>query len=107
MPTVGVVVAASLVSMIAGLAGGLAFFALTIPPLFVLLRPAYDGYTRLQRLGAWVGGARARATRENTYRSGPLGLVSSGTHRLPGLLAASQLSQTRDVHGRPFAVLCH
>jgi hypothetical protein len=104
--TVGVVVTASLISMIGGLVPGLAFFALTVPPLFVLLRPAYDGYTRLQRLGAWVGGARARATRENTYRSGPLGLAPCGTHQLPGLLAASQLSQTRDAHGRPFAVLC-
>ncbi len=58
--TVGVVVSASLISMIAGLVPGLAFFALTVPPLFLLLRPAYDGYTRLQRLGGWVGGARAR-----------------------------------------------
>ena len=58
--TVGVVVIASLISMIAGLVPGLVFFALTVPPLFVLLRPAYDGYTRLQRLGAWAGGARAR-----------------------------------------------
>ena len=105
--TVGVVVCASLISMIAGLVPGLVFFALTVPPLFVLVRPAYDGYTRLQRLGAWVGGAHARSKRENTYRSGPLGLVACGTHQLPGLLAASQLSQTRDAHGRPFAVLCH
>ena len=105
--TVGVVVGASLISMIAGLVPGLVFFALTVPPLLVLLRPAYDGYTRLQRLAAWVGGARARAARENTYRSGPLGLVACGTHQLPGLLAASQLSETRDAHGRPFAVLCH
>jgi hypothetical protein len=105
--TVGVVLGASLISMIGGLVPGLVFFALTVPPLFVLLRPAYDGYTRLQRLGAWVGGARARGTRENTYRSGPLGIAPCGTHRLPGLLAASQLSQTRDAHGRAFAVLCH
>ena len=105
--TVGVVVCASLVSMIAGLVPGLVFFALTVPPLFVLLRPAYDGYTRLQRLGAWVGGTHARIKHENSYRSGPLGLAPCGTHQLPGLLAASQLSQTRDVHGRPFAVLCH
>ncbi len=105
--TVSVVVTASLISMILGLVPGLVFFALTVPPLFVLLRPSHDGYTRLQRLSAWVGGARARATRENTYRSGPLGLVACGTHQLPGLLAASQLSQTRDTHDRPFAVLCH
>ena len=105
--TVGVVVGASLISMIAGLVPGLVFFAVTVPPLLVLLHPAYDGYTRLQRLGAWVGGARARIKHENSYRSGPLGLVTCGSHQLPGLLAASQLSQTRDAHGRPFAVLCH
>lgn len=105
--TVSVVVTASLISMIAGLVAGVVFFAVTVPPLLVLLRPGYDGYTRLQRLGAWVGGARARIKHENTYRSGPLGLVACGTHQLPGLFAASQLSQTRDAHGRPFAVLCH
>lgn len=105
--TVAVVVAASLVSMIAGLVAGLVFFAVTVPPLLLLLRPAYDGYTRLQRLGAWAGGARARATGESTYRSGPLTLVGCGTHQLPGLLAASQLSKAHDAHGRPFAVLCH
>jgi hypothetical protein len=105
--TVGVVVGASLISMTAGLVPGLVFFALTVPPLLVLLRPAYDGYTRLQRLGAWAGGTRARIKGENTYRSGPLGLAPSGTHQLPGLLAASQLSETRDAHGGTFAVLCH
>ena len=36
-----------------------------------------------------------------------MGLVACGTHQLPGLLAASQLSEARDAHGRPFAVLCH
>jgi hypothetical protein len=105
--TVSVVVGASLISLIAGLVPGLVFFALTVPPLFMLLRPAYDGYTRLQRLGAWAGGTHARIKRENTFRSGPLGLIACGTHQLPGLLAASQLSQTRDAHGRSFAVLCH
>ena len=105
--TVGVVVTASLVSMIAGLVPGLVFFALTVPPLLLLLRPAYDGYTKLQRSAAWVSGARARVKREHTYRSGPSGLVPCGTHQLPGLLAASQLSETQDAHGRAFAVLCH
>ena len=105
--TVGLVVTASLVSMIAGLVPGLVFFALTVPPLLLLLRPAYDGYTKLQRSAAWVGGARARVKREHSYRSGPLGLIPCGTHQLPGLLAASQLSQSKDAHGRAFAVLCH
>ena len=103
--TVGVVVCASLISMIAGLVPGLVFFALTVAPLLLLLRPAYDGYTRVQRLGAWAGGARARVAGEHTYRSGPLSPI--GTHQLPGLLAASQLSETQDAHGRPFTVLCH
>lgn len=107
MLTVGVVVSASLVSMAAGLVPGVVFFAVTVPPLFALLRPGYDGYTRLQRLGAWAGGTRARIRSENTYRSGPLGLIPCGTHQLPGVLAASQLSEARDGHGRAFAVLCH
>ena len=49
--TVGVVVCASLISMIAGLVPGLVFFALTVAPLLLLLRPAYDGYTRAAAAG--------------------------------------------------------
>jgi hypothetical protein len=104
---VAVLVTASLLSMTAGLLPGLIFFAIIVPPLIVLLRPAHDGYTRLQRFGAGAAGIRARVRRENVYRSGPLGVIPCGTHRLPGLLAASQLSEANDAHGRPFAVLCH
>ena len=60
--TVGVVVGASLISMIAGLVPGLVFFALTVPPLLVLLS------SRVRRLheaaaAGRVGGRRARPRR--------------------------------------------
>ena len=45
--------------------------------------------------------------RSHLYRSGPLGQTPQGTYQLPGLLAASQLSEARDAYDRPFAVLCH
>ena len=75
-----------------------------------VIGPAPSGVRRLHEAaaaGRMGGRTRARAARENTYRSGPSALVACGTHQLPGLLAASQLSETRDAHGRPFAVLCH
>jgi hypothetical protein len=57
--TVGVVMCASLVSMVAGLVPGLVFFLVIVPPLLVLLRPSYDGYTAAAE-GGRVGGRRAR-----------------------------------------------
>ena len=73
----------------------------------VTLRPDPHGQTPVQRLGIGVGWRRARASGAYLYRSGPLGRTPYGTFQLPGLLAASELSEARDAYDRPFALLCH
>ncbi|TFV53657.1 hypothetical protein E4P41_20915 [Geodermatophilus sp. DF01-2] len=59
----------------------------------------------VQRLSARIGWARARRGGAHLYRSGPLGRTPEGTCRLPGLAAASRMSEWQDSHGRPFALV--
>ena len=68
----------------------------------VTLRPDPHGQTPVQRLGIQVGWRRARASGAYLYRSGPLGRTPYGAFQLPGLLAASGLSEARDAYDRPF-----
>lgn len=42
---------------------------------------------------------------ENEYVSGGFSTVAGGTHRLPGLLAATRLVEAEDLQGRPFAMI--
>ena len=100
-------IAAILVIALVGLIPGLVMLAVMLPVFLVTLRPDPHGQTPLQRLGMKLGWRRARASRSHLYRSGPLGRTPYGTFQLPGLLAASQLSEARDTYDRPFAVLCH
>ena len=53
------------------------------------------------RLGWW----RQRTAGEHLYRSGPLGRTPWGTHQLPGLAAASRLTEHSDSYGRRFALV--
>ncbi len=59
----------------------------------------------LQRLSTRIGWQRAKMAKHNIYRSGPLGRTAWGKFQLPGLAAASQLSEYKDSYGRPFALL--
>jgi hypothetical protein len=63
------------------------------------------GKSGLQRIAGRVASRRVRASGAHLYRSGPLGRTPWGTFQLPGLLAASRLSEWRDSYGRPFALL--
>ena len=100
-------IAAIIVIALVGLIPGLVLLAAMLPVFLVTLRPDPHGQTPMQRLGMRLGWRRARASRSHLYRSGPLGRTPYGTFQLPGLLAASQLSEARDTYDRPFAVLCH
>ncbi len=100
-------IAAIIVIALVGLIPGLVVLAVLLPLFLVTLRPDPHGQTPMQRVGMKLGWRRARASRAHLYRSGPLGRTPYGTFQLPGLLAASQLSQARDSYDRPFAVLCH
>jgi hypothetical protein len=101
------IIATIFVLALVGLVPGLIVVALQAPLFLVTLKPGAEGRTPLQRIGVRLGGAWGRRRGENLYRSGPLGRVPYGTHQLPGILAASQLSEARDSYDRPFAVLCH
>jgi hypothetical protein len=63
------------------------------------------GRTGAQLMTARVGWWRARGHGSHLYRSGPLGHVPWGSFQLPGLAAASRLSEWRDGYGRPFALV--
>ena len=63
------------------------------------------GHSGLSRAAETIGWMRTRALGAHLYRSGPLGRTPWGTFQLPGLLAATRLSEWRDSLNRPFAVL--
>ena len=63
------------------------------------------GRTLLQGIATRAGWARARAGGAHLYRSGPLGQARWGTFQLPGLAAASTLTEGRDSYDRPFALV--
>jgi len=63
------------------------------------------GRSGLQRFGTHIGWRQTKARRQHLYRSGPLGRTGWGTFQLPGLLAATTLSEHADSYNRPFAML--
>jgi hypothetical protein len=73
--------------------------------LLMLMTKDKHGKSSLQRLSTRIGWQRAKMARHNIYRSGPVGRTAWGKFQLPGLLAASQLSEYQDSYGRPFALL--
>ncbi|WP_132191762.1 MULTISPECIES: SCO6880 family protein [Kribbella] len=105
----GIMMAGLVVTMIATLAAGLpgALISLLIVGAILLLLMTKDkhGHSTLQRLSTRIGWQRAKMARHNIYRSGPLGRTAWGKFQLPGLAAASQLSEFKDSYGRPFALL--
>jgi hypothetical protein len=98
-----------LMTVIAMMAGGLlpAIITLLLVGVALLLLMTKDkhGQSALQRLSTRIGWQRAKMAKHNIYRSGPLGRTAWGKFQLPGLAAASQLSEFQDSYGRPFALL--
>jgi hypothetical protein len=103
---IGLIVGIGVIALV-GLIPGLAVFAVMLPFFLITMKPDAHGQTPLQRIGMRLGRRRARAGRSHLYRSGPLGQTPHGTYQLPGLLAASQLSEAHDAYDRPFAILTH
>lgn len=91
--------------MVAGFVAALAVFAALAAFLGLLLLRDRHGRSGLQRFATRIGWVRARRTGANLYRSGPLGHTPWGVFQLPGLAAASRLSEWADSYGRPFALL--
>jgi hypothetical protein len=91
-----------------------AFFGLLVAAVFALFLAGFVGLlsikdrhnrTGLQRIATRVGWWRTRLGGSHLYRSGPLGQTPWGTFQLPGLAAASRLSEGSDSYNRPFALL--
>lgn len=80
-----------------------------VPTVLILLAllAARDRFERpaLVRIANRVAWWRRKANLDHLYRAGPLGRVDSGKYQLPGILAASQLTEHTDSYGRPFAIL--
>ncbi|MEU6034147.1 SCO6880 family protein [Actinomadura sp. NPDC047616] len=76
--------------------------AVVMLPLVVQDR---HGRTALQAATARIAWWRGRSQGWHLYRSGPLGITARGSHRLPGLMAASRLVEAQDSYGRPFAMI--
>ncbi|MGW6307398.1 SCO6880 family protein [Streptomyces niveus] len=95
------VVLASLASLWAavGLAVSLAMVTAALG-----LRDRHDR-TAMQRGGVRLAWWRTTSSGGHLYRSGPLGRSGYGTCQLPGLAAASTLTEAQDGYGRPFAVI--
>ncbi|WP_372442031.1 SCO6880 family protein [Actinomadura violacea] len=86
---------------VAGLIGAGVLGLLMLP----LVIQDQHGRTALQSLTARSNWWWGRSQGWHLYRSGPLGVVSHGSCRLPGLLAASRLVEGHDSYGRPFALV--
>lgn len=89
----------------AGLGPALVVMLLVGVALLLLMTKDKHNQSALQRLSTRIGWQRAKMAKHNIYRSGPLGRTPWGKFQLPGLAAASQLSEFKDSYGRPFALL--
>ncbi len=88
------------VSPLVGLVFG-AVALLGVAPLMVRV----SGRTAYQAVGLRWQWSRHKARRHHVYRSGPLSAVPNGSHRLPGLLAATHLYEGEDPFGRTFGMI--
>ena len=65
-------------------------------------RDGRSGWSRLLARLAWARGRRRRA---HLYRSGIVGVVSTGRHTLPGVAAATELLDSVDAYDRPMGLI--
>ncbi len=101
----GICVAVIVVMTFVGLLPAIVLATVALLLLALLTVRDRDHRTGFQKAGTRLAFARTRRRGANLYRSGPLGRTAWGTHQLPGLAAASKLSEHRDSYGRPFAML--
>lgn len=73
--------------------------------VFLLTAKDSHGVSVLSRASNRIAWWSGRSRGLNLYRSGPLGRTEWGTNQLPGVAAATRLSEHTDSYGRPFALL--
>ncbi|GAB3918925.1 hypothetical protein GCM10011575_28960 [Microlunatus endophyticus] len=91
--------------MIAGILPAVIMAAALAGVLLLLLTKDKHGKSLVARGAAHLGWSATRSRGSHLYRSGPLGSTVWGTCQLPGLAAATRLSEHTDSYGRPFALL--
>ncbi|MWV51587.1 hypothetical protein GRS96_20185 (plasmid) [Rathayibacter sp. VKM Ac-2803] len=92
-------------SMFAGLGPALIVAAVFGSILLTVSVKDKHGQSALGRTVVRVNWWRTKSKGANIYRSGPIGRAKWGTFQLPGLAAASQLTEHEDSHGRRFALI--
>lgn len=85
--------------------GPLSILAVTSVFLFLATWPDRHGKTWMQRRAARVGYRSARRSRRRSDLYTPSVLTHMGSHKLPGVMAASEMHERVDEEGRPFAIL--
>lgn len=100
-------VATLIVNMVAGLLPAFATAVVSGAVLFSLIRKDGHGLTRLHKIGERMVFWKARRRGLTVYRSGPAGVVPTGTCQLPGVLTATRVAEFTDSWSRPFAVIAH
>ncbi len=71
----------------------------------IMLIPHPSGQNPYVRTARWAGHRRADRAGRTMLRQGPVGHTPEATMRLPGLAAASELTQWRDSLGQPFGLI--
>ena len=91
--------------MRAGFFAGVGVAAFVVLALVVVAIRDSHGQNFLSRTAQKAAWMKTRINGENVYRSGPIGAQPTGTFKLPGIGAATELSEHRDSYDRPFALL--
>ena len=99
------IVASIIASMFSGLGPALIVAAIFGGILLTVSVEDKHGQSALGRTVVRVNWWRTKSKGANIYRSGPTGRAKWGTFQLPGLAAASQLTEHEDSHGRRFALI--
>lgn len=102
--TVGGIGLSILWFMTRGMEGIFVLIATVVVVGSIAIRDQY-GKSILIRLSERLGWWSAKQAGAHLYRSGPLARAGFGTHQLPGVLAATELSECTDSYGRQFAML--
>jgi hypothetical protein len=91
--------------MMSNLWGGVIYFLVVAPLMWQSLKKDKFGVSAFEKRAERFMFNHAKKNQRTQYRSGPVGVIPSGTYQLPGLLAASTAYKCRDGLGRSFALI--
>lgn len=89
----------------AGMLGAFATAVAIAAVILLMVTRDGDGRSVIARVSNRAGWFVSRSRGSNLYRSGPLGRTEWGVYQLPGIAAATRLTEHTDSYSRPFALL--